>query len=90
MRYGVSDLVAYALLSADEMAGEEPQSYEKAINSKESQKWQAAMEAKMESLKKNETWVLVDRPLEKRIVGCRWLFQVKELEIALNLGIKLG
>lgn len=49
-RYGCSDLVAYALSSALEVAGEEPLSYEEAVRSKDSNKWLAAMESEIESL----------------------------------------
>jgi len=54
-----------------EVSGDEPFTYEKAIHSKDSQKCLVAMKSKMEPLKKNETWTLVDRPLGQRVVGCK-------------------
>ena len=40
-------------------------------------RWKAAMNEKMKSLQKNETWELVDRPPGKKPVGCRWVYTVK-------------
>lgn len=78
IRYSYSDLVSYALSSAMEEAGGEPLTYEEAVHSKDSKKWLAAMQSEMESLRKNETWILVDRPLGKRVVGCKWLYKIKK------------
>lgn len=36
------------------------------------------MSEEMTSLYKNNTWELVKRPGNKRIVGCKWIFRVKE------------
>ena len=35
-------------------------------------------EIEIDSFKKNKTWTLVDRPLWKRVVGCKWLFKIKD------------
>ena len=32
----------------------------------------------MDPLDKNFTWVLVDKPNEQKIVGCKWIFKRKE------------
>ncbi|RVX13340.1 Retrovirus-related Pol polyprotein from transposon RE1 [Vitis vinifera] len=39
-------------------------------------RWKAAMNEKMKSLQKNETWELVECP-GKKPVGCRWIYIVK-------------
>ena len=36
------------------------------------------MKDKMESLHKNNTWELVKRPENKRVVGCKWVYKVKQ------------
>ncbi|KAH9703868.1 hypothetical protein KPL70_011252 [Citrus sinensis] len=41
-------------------------------------KWLSAMEEEMTSLKKNNTWVLVQRPAGRRLVGCKWIFKLNE------------
>ena len=61
-RYGYSDLVTYALTSAAKTIGEEPLTYEEAMSSKDANKWLEAMRSEIASLKKNNTWELVERP----------------------------
>ncbi|RDX97989.1 hypothetical protein CR513_19160, partial [Mucuna pruriens] len=39
--------------------------------------WVQAMKEEMEALEKNSTWEIVDRPKDKRAVGCRWIYTVK-------------
>ena len=77
-RYWIADLISYALMVADEMIGEEPENFKQAMDSKDKWKWLSAMEDEMTSLKKNNTWVLVQRPAGKRLVGCKWIFKLKE------------
>ena len=77
-RYGYSDLVSYALISASEVIRDEPLTYEEAVSSKDSFKWVEAMKFEINSLKKNETWSLVERPQGQRVVGCNRLCKVKE------------
>ena len=31
----------------------------------------------MDALQKNKTWELVDLPIDKKLVGCKWVFTVK-------------
>ena len=33
------------------------------------------MEEDIESLMKNQTWVLIDRPKGKKVMGCKWVFK---------------
>ncbi|RDX78328.1 Copia protein, partial [Mucuna pruriens] len=35
------------------------------------------MKEEMKALEKNSTWEIVDRPKDKRVVGCRWIYTVK-------------
>ena len=39
--------------------------------------WQDAMDAEMNSLKKNTTWELVSLPPGRKLVQCKWVFQNK-------------
>ena len=36
------------------------------------------MKQEMESLAKNKTWVIVEAPRNKKVVGCKWVFKKKE------------
>lgn len=37
------------------------------------------MNEEMESLFKNKTWQLVDRPKGQRTLGCKWMYKLKEV-----------
>ena len=40
--------------------------------------WQLAMESKMRSIRKNNTWDLVKLPKNRRALLCRWVFPLKQ------------
>lgn len=56
----------------------EPQTYEQAIKSEDHEKWQQAMNEEFESLTSNQTWELVEKPKDKRIIDCKWIFKIKQ------------
>lgn len=56
----------------------EPLTFHEAITSNEKDKWWGAMDDEMASLHKNHTWKLVDRPVDEKIVLCKWLYNIKE------------
>ena len=35
------------------------------------------MNEEMGALERNETWEIVERPKDKKAVGCRWVYTVK-------------
>jgi len=39
--------------------------------------WIRAMNEEMNALERNETWEIVERPKDKKAVGCRWIYTVK-------------
>ena len=77
-RFGIADLISYALNVAEEVIGEEPSSYKQAMNSRDKSKWLSAMEKEISSLKKNNTWILVRKPEGRKLVGCKWIFKLKD------------
>ena len=56
------------------MALLEPESFDEASKLKE---WRASMEEEMMMILKNETWTLVDRPINKKVIGVRWVYRTK-------------
>ena len=48
------------------------------MHSLEKSKWMGAMVEEMKSLHKNQTWELVDLPIGKRAIGCKWVYKKKE------------
>ena len=54
----------------------DPTSYKEAI-SKDKVKWQAAIDAELDSLEKNNVWDLVPLPEGRKVIGCKWVFKTK-------------
>ncbi|KAG8474282.1 hypothetical protein CXB51_033938 [Gossypium anomalum] len=52
----------------------EPSSYEEATRDR---CWKKAMEVELDMIRKNETWDLVDRPDQKKVIGVKWVFRAK-------------
>jgi hypothetical protein len=46
---------------------------EKAISTPNNIKWEEAINSKFYSLTQNETWTLINLPLGRKIVGCKWI-----------------
>lgn len=61
-------------------AVEEPTTFREAMESPEKNFWICAMEDEMKSHDKNGTWTLVETPPNRKIIGSRWVFKVKENE----------
>nr|GEV54705.1 hypothetical protein [Tanacetum cinerariifolium] len=55
----------------------EPPNYKVALSDAEFDKWLEAMNTKMQSMKDNQVWVLVDLPPNGRTVGSKWVFKKK-------------
>ena len=56
---------------------DEPITYEKYLNSLDSNKWIIAMKLEMDSMYTNQVWTLVE-PLEgTKPTGCKWIFKKK-------------
>lgn len=60
-----------------EMTNDEPTSYEEAVKSNESAKWIAAIDDKLTSMAKNQTWTLVALPPGRKPVKSKWVFKLK-------------
>jgi hypothetical protein len=56
----------------------EPKNVEEAIND---EYWMKAMKEDISQIEKNETWQLVPRPLNKNVIGDKWVFRNKLDEV---------
>ncbi|GFS54006.1 retrovirus-related Pol polyprotein from transposon TNT 1-94 [Trichonephila clavipes] len=54
-----------------------PETYEEAINSKDSTNWKKAMESEMNSLSENHSWELSDLPVGAKAILCKWVYRLK-------------
>ncbi|KAJ9542250.1 hypothetical protein OSB04_028756 [Centaurea solstitialis] len=65
------------LVSQDSGDLNEPTSYGEAVSGSESEQWQEAMKAEMQSMYDNQVWELTDLPQHCRAVGRKWVFKKK-------------
>ena len=56
----------------------ENKSKQGAIACKDRKNWLTAMDEEMKSLYDNNTWSLVKRPTDSRLVSCKWIFKIKK------------
>ncbi|GKC33982.1 retrovirus-related pol polyprotein from transposon TNT 1-94, partial [Tanacetum coccineum] len=76
---GRSDEEYYEDEASSNLGGSEtPQSYSKALSSKESVHWKKAINEEMASLEKNQTCSLAILPARKKASQSLWMFRVKE------------
>ncbi|KAL1204544.1 Retrovirus-related Pol polyprotein from transposon RE2 [Cardamine amara subsp. amara] len=65
---------AAQIIEACFRVAEEPKSYDDACVNKE---WRYAMKEEIKMIEKNQTWLLVDRPEKKNIIGVKWIYRIK-------------
>ncbi|KAH9659559.1 ribosome biogenesis protein bms1 [Citrus sinensis] len=66
------------IITSHQIVEDEPKSYKEAIQNSYKNEWKKAIDEEISSLQKNNTWELVKRPGNRRIVGCKWIFRVKD------------
>ncbi|RVW22991.1 Retrovirus-related Pol polyprotein from transposon RE1 [Vitis vinifera] len=55
-----------------------PQSIDEAL---QNENWKIAMIDEYSVLLRNNTWSLVDLPVGRKVIGCKWIFRVKEIQM---------
>ena len=55
----------------------EPNTFINAIHCDNANEWINAMYSEMQSLNENDTWELVEKPDDRNIVSCKWVYRVK-------------
>uniref|UniRef100_A0A2N9F645 Integrase catalytic domain-containing protein n=1 Tax=Fagus sylvatica TaxID=28930 RepID=A0A2N9F645_FAGSY len=79
--YPISNCVSFDYLSSSfktfslSLSSLVPKSYRKALSHPG---WRKAMEEEMHALELNHTWDLIPKPAGTSIVGCHWVFTVKQ------------
>nr|GEV68539.1 putative reverse transcriptase, RNA-dependent DNA polymerase, Gag-polypeptide of LTR copia-type [Tanacetum cinerariifolium] len=80
-KYGIDKHVNYSKLSGNNMCfasnvnkSSEPKSFKEVVPDKN---WIEAMNNEMKALFRNETWVLVDLPPNRKTIGCKWFCKFK-------------
>lgn len=53
----------------------EPRTVKQALSSPD---WLAAMKDEYDALMRNNTWSLVELPLHRKAIGCKWVYWIKE------------
>jgi hypothetical protein len=69
-----------AFLSIDEQPKEpsrDPRIHKETLSCPEKEKWITAMKKELDSLRKHNTYRLAKLPLDRRAVGCKWVFKIK-------------
>lgn len=66
-----STITFHSLVPSYEADRVEPETYKKALNSKDRMNWLKVMDEEMESLLVNMTWTLVDKPKNHSFVECK-------------------
>ncbi|GJY23649.1 ribonuclease H-like domain-containing protein [Tanacetum coccineum] len=81
VKYGVERVVNYANLSPPNYCfisalnkSIEPTCYEEVVLDSN---WIDAMNAKIEALNENQTWVIVDLPANRKAIGNKWIYKIK-------------
>ena len=57
-----------------------PISYTEAMQSNERKQWMKAMNEELASLKENETWELINNPINAKVIQNRWVMHVKSCD----------
>ena len=59
------------------VSADSPQTYEEALCGDDSRSWKEAMDREINSLVKNKTWQLVEKPKEKKVLDLKWVYTNK-------------
>ncbi|KAL2466617.1 putative mitochondrial protein [Abeliophyllum distichum] len=78
LKYTFLNLMEFVLISSEALESVELFSYEEAVYCKNSENWKKTMRGEIHSLGKNDTWKLVERPKNQKVVHCKWIYKLKE------------
>jgi transposase InsO family protein len=67
--------VSHLYLSEDS----EPRTYKQAISGTDAARWNEAMEEEISALRRNDTYDVVPKPSDRKIIDCKWIYKIKRL-----------
>jgi hypothetical protein len=67
---------AKCLVACDD-EDEKASSFQEIMKSKHKNEWKEAMDKEIKSIKDHQTWELVPRPRNQKVIGSRWIFKIK-------------
>lgn len=76
-RFDDEDYFSEAHYTTEDGEEVEPSDYNEATRDANWDRWRKAMDEEMESQVKNNTWTIVHRPRNQRIIGSRWIYKHK-------------
>lgn len=56
---------------------DDPMTVEDALSRPDAAQWKLAMEVEHQALMENRTWELVNRPKDRKVIKCKWIFKTK-------------
>lgn len=55
----------------------DPETLHEALSAPDKEEWKAAIQSELDSLKASNTWELVPRPKDRKVIKCKWVFRKK-------------
>lgn len=56
-----------------------PRNFREAMEAEDAQQWKIAMQKEYDSIMRNDTWILVPRPKDAKVVKSRWVLRIKDI-----------
>lgn len=55
-----------------------PQTYSEAVSCRDGDKWKQSIQEELKAHEQNGTWMLVEKPPNGKVIGCKWVFRIKD------------
>jgi transposase InsO family protein len=68
---------SYEIYYANTEDLQEPKNVQEVMLRPDKELWIAAMKEELESIEQNKTWELVNLPINRKPIGCKWVFKLK-------------
>lgn len=78
----LSKMQGNTYMCIEEIVGQEnvPKTYNEAISNDNvnAAKWKQSIKEELQAHAKNKTWELIEKPKGVRVIGCKWVFRIKD------------